>query len=437
MTAASQIKRSLGDSAVVTVIEQQEWTSYSACGIPYWVGGDTDGPDALVARSPQQHRANGIEVHTALVATHLDLERQTVAAEPVLGGTTQIFDYDHLILATGSRPRTPDIEGLALPGVHRVHTLDQGQAAIDSLARKPRRAVVLGAGYIGLEMAEAGLSRGVATTVLDLSPEPMSTLDPEMGRLIRQGMSERGVVVHTMEPARGICSGADGRVAAVATDHGDHPADIVFLGLGVEPRVELAAAAGLPVGALGGILTDDHQRVVGFDNVWSGGDCTEVSDRVLGSRRYVPLGTHANKHGRVIGLNIAGGDVAFPGVIGTAITKFRDIEVARTGLRTAEAIDLGMDVAAVTIQASTRAGYMPGASAMHVRMLADRADGRVVGTQIVGGPGAGKRIDTAATAIWTGLTVADIIELDLSYAPPFSPVWDPVQTAARALLPRL
>jgi NADPH-dependent 2,4-dienoyl-CoA reductase/sulfur reductase-like enzyme len=223
----------------------------------------------------------------------------------------------------------------------------------------------------------------------------------------------------------------------VATESGEYPADIVFVGLGMDPRSELAEAAGLPIGRYGGILTDPTQRVEGYDNIWSGGDCTEVVDRLTGERRYLPLGTHANKHGRVIGLNIVGRSAEFPGVIGTAITKFQDLEIARVGLQESEALDAGRDVATVTISATTKAGYMPGADPIRIKMLADRADGRVIGTQIIGGDGAGKRIDTAATAIWAGLTVADVVDMDLSYAPPFSPVWDPIQVAARALLPQL
>lgn len=437
MVAASQVKRVLRDDASIIVIEQQSWTSYSACAIPYWVGGATSTTDAPIARTPEQHRANGIDVRTGMLATEIDPARQVAIAQPVTGGPSQEFEYDHLVLGTGSRAKTPPIDGLEIPGVHWVQTLDQGQAAIDALAAQPKCAVVLGAGYIGLEMAEASLCRSLDTTVLDQAAEPMASLDPDMGAFLRTAMVERGVTLRTSEPARRIIAGPDGQVRAVATDSGEYPADIVFVGLGMDPRTELAEAAGLPLGRFGGILTDPTQRVEGYDNIWSGGDCTEVVDRLTGERRYLPLGTHANKHGRVIGLNIVGRPAEFPGVIGTAITKFQDLEIARVGLRESEALDAGRDVATVTISATTKAGYMPGADPIRIKMLADRADGRVIGTQIIGGDGAGKRIDTAATAIWAGLTVADVVDMDLSYAPPFSPVWDPIQVAARALLPQL
>lgn len=434
MTAASQAKRLLRDEASITVIEQQQWTSYSACGIPYWIAGDTDGPEELVARSPEQHRANGIDVRTGMLATRLDPASSCVTAEPVAGGPAQTFDFDHLVIATGARPVTPPIPGFEL--AQRVHTLGDGQAAIDALeGRHPRRAVVMGAGYVGLEMAEAAVSRGLHTTVVDAAPEPMMTLDPDMGERVRRLMVERGVTMRMSEPVTAIESGPDGLVALVRTSGGEYPADIVFAGLGVRPRTELAAEAGLALGGHEGLLTDPQQRVLGCDNIWAGGDCTEVVNRLTGSRMCVPLGTHANKQGRVIGLNLAGRDAQFPGVLGTAITKFADVEISRTGL--GESDPAAVDLVAATVETGTRAGYMPGDSPMWVKMTAARGSGLLRGAQIVGGPGAGKRIDAVATALWAGMTVAEVVQLDLAYAPPFSPVWDPVQIAARALLSRL
>ncbi|MFN8125965.1 MAG: FAD-dependent oxidoreductase [Candidatus Nanopelagicales bacterium] len=429
MSAAGQVTRSLGADVAVTVLEQQSWTSYSACGIPYWIAGEVDGPDALVARSPQEHRERGIDVRTGLRATAIDPADRVVSAVPMSGGQVQHFPFDHLVIGTGAHPLAPPIPGLDLPGVHHVQTLDEAQAAIDTLARAPRHAVVLGAGYIGVEMAEACVTRGLATVVVERAPHPLGSMDPEMGALVRQALTAGGVAVHTDEAVREILAGEDGGVRAVVTDHREIPADIVFVGLGVTPRSELARAAGLPIGEFGGILTDDRQQVLGHERIWSGGDCVEVIDRLTGQRRFLPMGTHANKHGRVIGLNIAGGDARFPGVVGTVITKFCATEIARTGLSESEVAD----PVSRLIQTTTATGYMPDACPMAVKIIADRADGRVVGTQIVGGAGAGKRIDTAATAIWNGMTAEQIVGLDLAYSPPFSGVWDPVQVAARAL----
>ena len=433
-SAASQIKRRLRDEVEVVVLEQQEWTSYAACGIPYWIAGESHGPDGLVARTPEKHRANGLDLHTGTRAVAIDVVNQTVTAHPVGDETDEaVYPYDQLVLATGAVPVRPPIPGIELPGIHPVHTLDDGLAALSDLARGPKRAVVVGAGYIGVEMAEACRERGLETVVVEGAPEPMTTMDLEMGALVREAMVAGGVEVYTDTKVAEFVSGEDGRVGEVVAESDRFPADIVFLGLGARPRSELAEAAGLPVGSWRGILTNPRQQVMGHDNIWAAGDCVESVDRLTRQRRFVPLGTHANKQGRVVGLNISGTPAAFPGVVGTAITRFQGAEIARTGLQESEAVAIGLSVAAAQIKTSTHAGYYPGAEPVTVKMVGEVGTGRLLGAQIVGGRGAGKRIDTVATALWAGLTVNDVVELDLSYAPPFSGVWDPVQVAARRL----
>lgn len=436
-SAASGIKRGLKEDAHVLVLERQQWTSYAACGIPFWVSGEIPEMEALIARSPEKHRANGLDLRTGVEAINIDPQAQTVTARDLESGEETVYPYDHLVIGTGAVPLRPPIPGIDLPGVHGVQTLDGGQAVLDSLELQPKRAVVIGAGYIGIEMAEAMCTREIPVTVLDMSPEPMSTLDPDMGALIHESMTARDIPYHGSEPVRSIEAGDDGRVVAVVTDRGRYDADIVLLGMGVRPNSDLAQAAGLPVGDKGGILTDEHMRVQGWDNIWSGGDCVEVVDRITGRRMHVALGTHANKHGRVIGANVVaavkgeGKQLTFPGVVGTAVTKVCDLEISRVGLREAEAIELGFDAVAATVKSLTRAHYYPGGGRVNVKVIAERGTGRLLGVQIVGQPGAGKRIDVAATAIWNEMTVEEVTSLDLAYAPPFSPVWDPVQVATR------
>jgi NADPH-dependent 2,4-dienoyl-CoA reductase/sulfur reductase-like enzyme len=437
-SAASQIKRRLRENVEVVVLEKQEWTSYAACGIPYWIAGDLKGPDGLVARSPEKHRANGLDLHTATIAVAIDTDTQVVRAHPVDDDATVTdYPYDHLVLATGATPIVPPIPGIDLPGIHNVHTLDDGISAIEDLATQPQQAVIVGAGYTGIEMAEACRARGLDVTVLDIAAEPMTTMDLDMGALVRQAMTNGGVEVRTELGAKKFTAGGNGRVAEVVTDEGTIRADIVFLGLGVRPRSELASAAGIPLGEGRGFVTNARQQVVGYDNIWAAGDCVESVDRITGRRMVVALGTHANKQGRVVGMNIGGAKAAFPGIVGTAITKFEGIEIARSGLGEAEARSLGLDVRAATIRSRTRAGYYPGAEPMTVKMVGEIGTGRLLGAQIVGGSTAGKRIDTVATALWAGLTVNDVVDLDLSYVPPLSGVWDPVQVAARRLVDML
>jgi NADPH-dependent 2,4-dienoyl-CoA reductase/sulfur reductase-like enzyme len=279
-------------------------------------------------------------------------------------------------------------------------------------------------------MAEAFAALGLETHLVEMAPHPMTTLDPDMGGLVGEGLREFGVELHLGTRVEGF-DVRDGRVHAVRTADGVVEAGVVALGLGVRPEVALAEAAGITIGASGAIAVDDRQRT-SIERIWSGGDCCEKWHRVSQRPVAIALGTHANKQGRVAGLNLAGRDVRFPGVVGTAATKVCALEVARTGLTTAEATDAGFRPTAVTADATTRAGYYPGAAPILTKLVFDEESRRLLGAQIVGREGAAKRIDVLAVALWHGMTVDEVVDLDLSYAPPYSPVWDPVLVAARS-----
>ncbi|WP_030544350.1 FAD-dependent oxidoreductase [Streptomyces albus] len=437
MSAASQARRLKGPEELeIVAFERGHFTSYSACGIPYWVGGVVDGPDALVARTADGHRARGIDVRLRTEVTAIDTAAQRVLVRDLERPGTdgeRWEGYDELVVATGARPLRPDIPGIDAPGVHGVQNLDDGRALHEALGKDPEglRAVVVGAGYIGVEMAEALVRRGCRVTVLEQAEQPMSTLDPDMGRIVHEAMCELGIDTVTGAEVTEVLTGDGGRAAGVRTREGEYPADLVVLGLGVRPETGPAREAGLPLGASGGLLTDLAMRVRGEENIWAGGDCVEVLDLVSGRTRHIALGTHANKHGQVIGTNIGGGYATFPGVVGTAVSKVCDLEIARTGLLEAQARQVGLDFVTVTIESTSRSGYYPGARPMTVKMLAERRTGRLLGVQIVGREGAGKRVDVAAVALTAGMTVEQMTALDLGYAPPFSPVWDPVLVAAR------
>ena len=434
MSAASQALRRAEPGALrVIAFERTGYTSYSACGIPYWLGGELGsdtGPEVLVVRSPERHRRNGIDVRTRTEVVALDLERQEVLARPE-DGEEYREGFDELVVATGAVPIRPELPGIDLPGIHGVQTLQDGTAVLDSLSNAPEHAVVVGGGYIGLEMAEALLARGLYVTVVEQASQPMSTLDPDMGALVGKAMVHAGIDLRTSTTVVGFGAGPAGRVGVVRTDTADLPAELVVLGIGVRPNCELARAAGMPLGETGGVRTDRRMRVLGHDNVWAAGDCVEVTNRVSGAAAHVALGTHANKQGRVIGTNLTGGYATFPGVVGTAMSRMGDLEVARTGLSESEARLAGFAFRTVTVESSTRAGYLPGAAPMTVKLIVELGRGRLLGAQIVGGQGAAKRVDVCATALCAGMTVEDMVGLDLGYAPPFSPVWDPVLLAAR------
>ncbi|MFF2991863.1 FAD-dependent oxidoreductase, partial [Streptomyces cyaneofuscatus] len=430
---ASQARRLKGpDELEIVAFERSAFTSYSACGIPYWVSGDVEGPDDLIARTPEEHRERDIDLRMRTEVTEIDVAGRRVRALDRESGDTYWTGFDKLVIATGARPVRPELPGIDAPGVHGVQTLGDGQALLDSLDHAAgRRAVVVGAGYIGVEMAEAMLKRGFEVTVLNRGKQPMATLDPDMGKLVHDAMDGLGITTVNGASVTKILTGPDGRVSEVATEERTYPADVVVLGIGVEPEAELAREAGLTVGPHGGILTDLAMRAVGHENIWAGGDCVEVLDLVAGRTRHIALGTHANKHGQVIGSNAGGGYGTFPGVVGTAVSKVCDLEIARTGLREKDAQAVGLRYVTATIESTQRAGYYPGAKPMTVKMIAELRTGRLLGVQIVGREGAAKRVDVAAVALTAGMTVEQMTALDLGYAPPFSPVWDPVLVAAR------
>ncbi len=429
MSAASQARRRRSsDDLEIVAFEMGRWVSYSACGEPYYVAGDVDDIHDLVARTPEQFAKRDIDVRIHHEVTAIDTGAGTVTVRSADGDETH--GYDILVYATGAAPIVPPIPGIDLAGIHPLHTLDEAQA-IAAAVGDAEQAVVVGGGYVGLEVAEAFMERGLTPPVLSLGPGVMErTLDEDMSVIVADQMRHMGFPMYDGHPVDHF-EGEDGRVVAVHTTTGERlPADLVVLGMGTRPRSELAAAAGIPLGPTGAVAVDDRQRTQ-VDGVWAAGDCAEAIHRLTGQPVNYHLGTIANKQGRVAGTNIGGDDATFPGVLGTAITKVCDLEVARTGLTETEATEAGFDAVTAMTRSTTISGYMPGSDRMRIKTVAERGTGRLLGAQIVGGTGAGKRIDTLAAALWTGMAMLDLEYADLAYAPPFSSTWDPVQIAAR------
>ncbi len=426
MAAASQARRRQPDFDIVA-LEMGHWTSYSACGIPFLVGGEVGDIDELITRSPQQFRDNfRIDVRMRSEAMGIDIEAQQVEVYDHEHARTYTLGYDDLHIGTGGLPRRPPLPGIDGPTIHGVQNLEDATRLLAALeADNVKRVVVVGGGYIGLEMAEAFINREIAVTVVTSTRQPMNTLDEDMGALVADTLRDHGVEVRCSERVEAFEPGA------VHTSTGDTlPADLVVLGTGVAPNSRLAVEAGVETGHRGAIKVDRRQRT-SVANVWAAGDCCESFHRVTNQYIHVALGTVANKQGRVAGINLGGGYATFPGVIGTAVSKLCSLEVARTGVTEREAKAAGFDYVAVTIDSKTRAGYYPDAQPIKIKMLAERQSGRVLGAQILGNEGAAKRIDVVATALTASMTVEEMTALDLSYAPPFSPVWDPVLIAAR------
>jgi NADPH-dependent 2,4-dienoyl-CoA reductase/sulfur reductase-like enzyme len=429
MSAAAVAKRR--DPALeVVVFERGSYTSYSACGIPFHIGGEVDPLEELVARSPAKHRQNGLDVRMGAEVVGIDLAARRLT---LLDGSEEPFD--ELLVATGARATPPPIPGVE--AAEQARTLEDAgrlRSAVD--ADVDGSAVVIGSGYIGIEVAEAFVRKGLRTTLVDVADQVFGALDPDMAAGVQAAAEGLGIDVRLGTEVQEVLLDADGRPRAVRTSGGEVPARHVVVATGVKPEIGIAEAAGLRVGASGALAVDDHQRSVGADGVWVAGDCSESHHRLLDRAVNLQLGTHANKQGRIAGVNLTGGDLAFPGVIGTAITRICHLEVARTGLTEREAREAGFDHVAETVETDTRARYMPDSERMWVKLVAQRGTGRLLGAQITGGATAGKRIDALALAIWTGMDVEALQWVDLSYAPPVSGTLDPVLVAARATAKR-
>jgi NADPH-dependent 2,4-dienoyl-CoA reductase/sulfur reductase-like enzyme len=435
MSAASQARR-LDPDLEIIALEKGRWTSYSACGIPYLVGGDVGSLEELIARDPktfrEQHR---IDARTRHEAMSIDVDEQKVEVrDHEHGGRTYALDYDVLHIGTGAVPVRPDLPGIDNELIHGVQNLEDAAHLLEHAKQLTDKShvVVVGGGYIGLEMAEAFVNRGARTTVITRTSQPLGMFDSDMGALVADALRKANVDLYTGISALSFEATKKARTPKVTinTTGGAFDADLVVLGLGVGPNSRIAIDAGLACGERDAIKVDRRQQT-SQPNVFAAGDCVESLHRLTNQHVYVALGTVANKQGRVAGTNIGGRYATFPGVIGTAVTKICKLECARTGVSETEAQQAGFEYVTATIDSTTRAGYYPGAAPIKVKMLAEKRSGRVLGAQILGEEGAAKRIDVIATAITANLTVEDMTALDLSYAPPFSPVWDPVLIAAR------
>jgi NADPH-dependent 2,4-dienoyl-CoA reductase/sulfur reductase-like enzyme len=417
-------------SAEVTLLVADAYPNFSICGIPYHVSGDVPDWHDLAHRTGADLAAAGLDVRLDHRVTRIDPEAHTVTT-----GTATI-QYDKLIIGTGAVPAVPPINGLdrlkPADGVHVLHSMGDMFAVQDSLQhRQASTAVVIGAGYIGLEMVEAVTARGLHVTVLEQLDQVMPTIDAHLAAHLEQHLAGRGVSVHTGTKVHAIRSDPSG--LSVETPNGEHRGDLVLVVTGVRPDTSLAAAAGAELGRRGAIAVDRQMRT-NLPDVYAAGDSVHTYHRLLDQHVYLPLGSTAHKQGRVAGLTATGGTATYAGSLGTQAVKVFDLIAAGTGLRDEQARRAGYDPVTVETSADDHKAYYPGATPVRIRVTGDRPTGRLLGAQILGHRGAeiSKRIDTYATAISYGATVDDIADLDLSYTPPLSSPWDATQLAATA-----
>jgi len=429
-SAAAKAKR-VSPHAQVTLLEAGETVSYGLCEVPYAVSGVIGNEEKLVIYSPQRlHDEKGIDVKTLHLAEHIDTVNRTVGVRDLSRRTTLAFEYDKLIIASGARPKRLDLPGEDSGNVFPVRSRDDSRNIINYLEREhPKSAVIIGAGYIGMEMAEALKTRGLDTTVVHHHRLPLSTLEQGTREHVLEELEKNGINFITNALVEGFDVSPKNQVRHILTNRGSFDADIVIEAIGIQPNTDIVRSARVRVGKSGGILTDERQRT-NIENIYAAGDCCEVKNSVMGKPMYIPLATIASRAGWVAGENAAGGTASFKGAIRALAVRVFGIEVAQVGISSEEARAAGFSVTVTSITGSSRVGLMPGTKKITVTLIVEDRTRRILGANIFGGDGVVQRANILGVAIQHRMTLDDIAQFDLIYSPPFAPLWDPILIAA-------
>lgn len=429
LSAASKAKR-LNPELEVMVFEQSGYVSYGACGLPYFVGDLIKEAEDLIAVTAEDlctKRQILTFIHHRV--TNINRKEKTVTVEDLDLQEISVHSYDKLVIASGAVPIRPDIPGVDADGVYYLRTVEDGIRLKKQAAGREQTAAIVGGGFIGLEVAEELTRVGTNVHLYEKLDRLLPFLDPEFSREVKECLQENGITVHLNADIDALLTEA-GKVCGVSLKTGEkQPADFVLMSIGVLPASGLARQAGIETGLKGGIIVDDTMRT-GDASIWACGDCVLTKHLVTGEPVYIPLGTTANKQGKVAGENIAGRVSVFPGVLGSMVTKVFGLTIATTGLSMAQALQAGYDAASSVITKSDRASYYPGGEPNTICLIVDRQNGRLLGAQGIGSDSVAGRINVLAAAITAEMTVSRISELDLVYAPPVAPVYDPILIAA-------
>ena len=434
-SAAAKAKR-INPNLEITVFEKSGHVSFAPCGLPYVIGGEIPDFNTLVARTPEAFAQQGIQMRTWHEVVNVDHANRQLEVRDHLGHRSFSERFDKLLIATGASPVRPNLPGIDLENIFTLRNIEDGiaiQRAIANLIKQPQhpRVVIVGGGYIGLEMAEAFVKRGLQVTILEQLPRLLGTVDPEIAALALEEVKRHGVEVSLETHVTGFSG--DGQVRKVLTSRGEIETDMVLLALGVRPNSGLAKSFGVELTPFGSVQVNTRLET-NLPGVYAAGDVTEVHHLVSGRHAYIPLGDTANKQGRIAGTNIAGGNENFSGVVGSAISKVFDIGVGLTGIGELEAAMFDIEAKAVTIHAHDHAAYYPDKKPLTLKLIYVPSSGKLLGAQIVGHGDAVKRIDVIAALLHSGGTLEHLSNLDLAYAPPFAPVWDALQIAANQAL---
>lgn len=429
LSAASKARRQ-NPELDIKVFEKSGYVSYGACGLPYFVGGLIEEPEDLVAMTAAKlSEKRNIPTFIHHQVTEIDREHKMVTVEDLDHGQTRKYPYDKLVIATGAVPIKPQIDGMDAEGIYYLRNVEDGIWLKQKVAVPGQTAAIIGGGFIGLEMAEEMSLAGVKVHLFEKMERLLPFLEPEYSETIRGMLEAQGITVHLGDDVIEF-EVESHRVTKVLTTSGlKCPVDFVLMSIGVQPASELAKDAGLKLGLKQAIRVDEEMQT-SDPNIWACGDCVEMKHLITGAPAYIPLGTTANKQGRIAGGNVAGGRERFQGVLGSMVTKVFDLTIAATGLSMAQAVQAGFEPVSSMITKADRASYYPGGKQNQICLILDKRDGRLLGAQGIGSESVAGRINVFATAITCGMTVDKINELDLVYAPPVAPVYDPILIAA-------
>jgi NADPH-dependent 2,4-dienoyl-CoA reductase/sulfur reductase-like enzyme/rhodanese-related sulfurtransferase len=433
--AAARAKRCDPDLDVI-VYQEEAINSYGGCGLPYYISGLIRKRGELISRTPDQFAIDGIQVKLQHHVEEIHPQGKTVKGRNLLTGEPFITPYDKLVVATGAKPIRPKIEGMNLENIFTLRSLLDGDAILRSLrSKKMQKVLVVGGGYIGLEMAEAMNQMGKKVTLIELAPNIATLFDGDLASVLHQYLEKKGIRILTDE---GLTSfiGHEGRVCRVQTSARQIEAQAVILSLGIRPNVELAQGAGMRIGETGAIWVNERMET-NIEDIYAAGDCVETKHLVTGKKVWIPLGSTANKQGRVVGTNVCGGNATFPGVLGTSIFKAFDFAVAKTGLNMREAQKEGFHPIQAIVRGYGQAHYYPGGRESILKLIADRDTGRILGAQAVGRGPSDKLVDTVAMALLARMDCRTLASADLCYSPPFSPALSPVIVAANVLMNKM
>ncbi|SHN35761.1 CoA-disulfide reductase [Gracilibacillus kekensis] len=430
MSAASKLKR-IDQNAEITVYEKGEYVSYGACGLPYYVSGENDDHTKMIARTKQQFEQKGISVNIFHEVIKVAPERKQIMVRNVNTGQMFLDHYDKLLVATGTSAIVPPFDGLELDNIHILKTMEDG-LALKEIAHQPhiKNVVIVGGGYIGMELAEAMHGLGKDVRIIEQAEKILLPFDREITDIAMEHLQENNVDVHLNERVESF-NGYQS-VQQVITSKGTYEADLVILSIGVRPATKFLDGTGIQLAANGAIKIDREMRT-NIEDIYAAGDCAEVYHFVKQENAYLPLGTNANKCGRIAGENIAGAHRKYIGTLGSAAVKIIDLELARTGLSEAEAKDLSIDYKVEFVKAANHPGYYPGQTPLWIKLICESRTRRIIGAQAIGQSGAVLRIDMFAIAIQNQMPADELGMTDLCYAPPFAGVWDAVHIASNAI----